>query len=48
MLPGQYQVGAYIQMADDVIVKVVGQSTIMLLVRPARVWERLWNRLGSS
>lgn len=43
--PGQYKAGTNIELSDGVVVRVVGQSTQMLLVRPLPWWERLLRRL---
>ena len=41
-LPGQYRSGDYLRDSHGAVVKIIGRSTQMLLMRRATWYERLW------
>jgi hypothetical protein len=47
MRPGQLSPGDVYEIRPGDVVVIVGSSTGQLLVRPLRLWERLWMRLFS-
>ena len=46
--PGEIEKGDMVRLPGGERVVVVATSTLMLMVRPLRLWERLWVRLVSS